>query len=60
MSETDRQILIPLNRLLEANDKLATAINGTKKIWPYVSKCWIDEMSEPTVELAKHRLRGNR
>lgn len=55
--QEDKRILDPLNKLLEANDRLAQAINGTKKIWPYVSRCWIDEMSEPTALLAKHRLK---
>ena len=53
----DKEILEPLNKLLEANDRLAGAINLTKDAWPYVSECWIDQMSEPTVKLRKHRLR---
>jgi hypothetical protein len=52
-----KDILTPLNKLLEANDKLAAALNKTQQQWPYVSKCWIDQMSEPTELLAKHRLK---
>ena len=55
----DRDILVPLNKLLEANDRLAVAINMTRGAWPYVSECWIDQMSEPTVKLRKHRLKPN-
>lgn len=55
----DKEILLPLNQLLEANDRLAAAIQGTKQVWPYVSKCWIDQMSEPTKLLADHRLKAN-
>jgi hypothetical protein len=53
-----KAILEPLNTLLEANDRLATALHGTRGHWPYVSKCWIDEMSEPTKLLADHRLKN--
>ena len=53
----DKEILVPLNKLLEANDRLAGAINMTRDTWPYVSECWIDQMSEPTVALRKYRLR---
>jgi hypothetical protein len=52
----DETVLKPLNRLLEANDRLDNAIHGTKQIWPYVSRCWIDGMSEPTKLLQDHRL----
>lgn len=55
---TDKDLLLPLNKLLEANDRLANAINGTKSVWPYTTHCWIDQMSEPTIELANHRV-GN-
>jgi hypothetical protein len=53
----DKALLLPLNKLLEANDRLAAALNKTEKQWPYVSKCWIDQMSEPTKLLADHRLK---
>jgi hypothetical protein len=53
----NRRILAPLNKLLEANDRLAAALNATEKQWPYVSRCWIDKMSEPTKLLANHRLK---
>jgi hypothetical protein len=57
--DSSNKILIPLNKLLEANDKLAAALNKTEQQWPYVSKCWIDQMSEPTKLLADHRLKPN-
>lgn len=56
----NRDLLLPLNKLLEANDRLANALNSTKTQWPYVSKCWIDQMSEPTILLAEHRLGKDR
>jgi hypothetical protein len=56
---SDKAVLEPLNKLLEANDRLASAIQGTKQIWPYVSKCWIDGMSEPTKLLSDHRLKND-
>ena len=56
--KTDRdKILLPINKLLEANDKLMEAIDDSRQYWPYVSKCWIDELSEPTKDLAEHRLK---
>lgn len=57
MPDRNKEILEPLNKLLAANDRLAAAINATEKQWPYVSRCWIDQMSEPTLPLAKHRFR---
>ena len=57
MPETDKQILIPLNNLLAANDRLAAAIQDTRDMWPYVSQCWIDDMSEPTKDLAQYRIK---
>lgn len=56
--DRNKELLLPLNKLLEANDRLANAINKTENQWPYVTKCWIDQMSEPTKLLAKHRLNG--
>lgn len=56
--DRNKELLLPLNKLLEANDRLANAINATKQHWPYVTQCWIDQMSEPTPLLAKHSL-GN-
>jgi hypothetical protein len=53
----NKKLLLSLNELLEANDRLAAAIDKTKLHWPYVSKCWIDKMSEPTKLLADHRLK---
>lgn len=57
--DRNRELLLPLNKLLEANDKLAEALNKTEKQWPYVTHCWIDQMSEPTKLLAKHRLKSD-
>jgi GT2 family glycosyltransferase len=54
-----KSVLEPLNKLLEANDRLGNAIHGTKQIWPYVDKCWIDRMGEPTKLLADHRLKND-
>lgn len=55
----DKEILQPLNKLLAANERLAIAAEGTRQHWPYVSRCWIDELSEPTVDLRKYRLKTN-
>lgn len=52
----DRDVLLPLNNLLAANDRLAAALNATEEQWPYISRCWIDQLSEPTPLLAEHRL----
>lgn len=57
MQNHNRQILEPLNDLLAANDRLVQAIQGTRQHWPYVTRCWIDEMSEPSALLAKYRLK---
>jgi hypothetical protein len=54
--DNDKALLLPLNKLLEANDRLAAALNATEKQWPYVTQCWIDQMSEPTKLLSDHRL----
>jgi hypothetical protein len=43
--------------LLAANDRLAQATQGTSQHWPYVTQCWIDQMSEPTEALAAARLK---
>jgi hypothetical protein len=57
--DSSNKILIPLNKLLEANDRLASAIQATEKHWSHVRQCWIDQMSEPTKLLADHRLKPN-
>jgi hypothetical protein len=54
-----KELLLPLNKLLEANDRLAAALDATKKHWPYVSKCWVDQMSEPTKLLADYRIKAD-
>lgn len=55
--DRNKELLLPLNKLLEANDRLANAINATENHWPYVTNCWIDKLSEPTKLLAKYRLK---
>jgi hypothetical protein len=57
---TPKDVLMPLNQALEANDRLENAITATEKHWPYVTDCWIDQMSEPTKLLAKHRIKNGR
>jgi hypothetical protein len=54
----DNQIIIDLNKLLEANDRLNNAIDETREHWKRVPKCWIDRALEPTPLLEKHRVRG--
>jgi hypothetical protein len=56
VSDHNRKLLEPLNKLLEANDRLATAISATKAHWPHVTHCWIDQL-EPTKLLEDHRLK---
>jgi hypothetical protein len=55
--EHEKKILITLNKLLEANDRLAQAIEATRNHWPHVEKCWIDQTIEPTKLLEDHRLK---
>jgi hypothetical protein len=52
----NRKILEPLNKLMEANDRLEAAVNATRKHWSYVEQCWIDQL-EPTKLLEDHRLK---
>jgi hypothetical protein len=54
---SDKTVLEPLNKLLEANDRLHSAIHSTREIWPHVSPCWIDGLGEPTKLLQDHRLK---
>jgi hypothetical protein len=58
--EIDKEILIPLNSLLEANDRLDAALDATVKTWPTTPKCWIDHVNEPTPMLEKHRIRDGK
>jgi hypothetical protein len=53
----EKKILIPLNELLKANDRLESAIEATRQHWPHVEKCWIDQL-EPTKLLSDHRLKN--
>jgi hypothetical protein len=55
----DNQIIIDLNKLLEANDRLEAALDATEQQWPHVSRCWINQINEPTLLLAEHRLGKN-
>jgi hypothetical protein len=55
----EKKILIPLNELLKANDRLGSAIEATRQHWPHVKKCWIDHvLNEPTKLLEDHRLKS--
>jgi hypothetical protein len=54
----EKKILIPLNELLKANDRLESAIEATRKHWPHVEKCWIDHVIEPTKLLEDHRIKN--
>jgi len=56
VSDIDK-LLLSLNALLEANEKLNTAIDNTRKAWRMPEQCWIDQMSEPTKLLADYRLK---
>ncbi len=47
----------PLDELKEANAKLDEALTKTVLAWPLISPCWIDLISEPTVDLQKHKLK---
>lgn len=57
--KTNKELLLTLNSMLAANDRLASALDATVQQWPYVSHCWIDQMSEPTKLLAEHRVKPN-
>jgi hypothetical protein len=52
------KILVDLNKLLEANDRLDVALDNTMRVWPTTPKCWIDQINEPTLLLEKHRLKN--
>jgi hypothetical protein len=54
----DKKIVTGLNKLLEANDRLDSAIDATRKHWERIPKCWIDKTLEPTPLLEKHRIRN--
>lgn len=42
---------------LKSKVRLRMAINDTIAMWPYVDRCWVDQISEPTVMLQKHALK---
>ena len=46
-----------IDDLKKAKLKLMVAINETVASWPEVTRCWIDQINEPTALLAKHRLK---
>jgi hypothetical protein len=52
----DKNFLTSLNKLLAANDRLNNAIVETRKMWPSVTRCWIDQVTEPTKLLEHHKL----
>jgi hypothetical protein len=54
----EKKILIPLNELLKANDRLESAIEATRLHWSHVQQCWIDQMGEPTKLLEDHRIKN--
>jgi hypothetical protein len=56
----DNHIIVALNKLLEANDRLEAALNATVSQWPHTPQCWIDQLREPTPLLEKHRLKNGR
>jgi hypothetical protein len=56
----ESKLLPTLNVLLEANDKLDAAIDATREAWKLPEKCWIDQITEPTLLLEKHKLRAKR
>lgn len=45
--------------LKKANSKLRRAITNTILSWPYTEKCWIDNLSEPTLVLQEHKVRAD-
>jgi hypothetical protein len=56
---TLKDLIIPLNKLLEAKDRLANALAMTEQAWPYAHQCWIDQLNEyqePTKLLNDHRI----
>jgi hypothetical protein len=53
----NKKLLLPLNQLLEANDRLFAALHATEQHWPHVKQCWIDQLSEPTKLLEDHRVK---
>jgi hypothetical protein len=58
---TDKNLLFPLNKLLEANDRLEAALDNTAEMWKTgPDKCWIDQINEPTPLLEKHRIRDGK
>jgi hypothetical protein len=59
--ETTHDILVALNKMLAANDRLDLAIDATRKHWdPHAARCWIDMISEPTKLLADHRINSDK
>ena len=58
MPEASKNILLGLNKMLEANDRLHAALDATKINWDRYKEtcCWVDMISEPTKLLADHRL----
>jgi hypothetical protein len=60
-SKVIKDLVVPLNRLLAAKDRLANALAMTEQAWPYTHQCWIDQLNdldEPTHLLEKHSLKN--
>lgn len=45
-----------MEKFRASKKRLDEALNATILAWPKVSPCWIDIISEPTVELEEKRL----
>ena len=49
-----------LDDFKKATDRLDAAIAKTVMAWPYTPRCWIDIISEPTIELERHKLKNGK
>ena len=55
--DSNRKAIDDFKRAAERLDK---AIAKTVLAWPYTPHCWIDRISEPTVQLEKHRIKNGK
>ncbi len=46
-----------MEKFRASKKRLDAALNATILAWPKVSPCWIDIISEPTVELEEKKLK---